>query len=166
MDLHVFPIPIPPPTSLPIPFHWVFPAHQPWALVSCIQPGQAICFTLDNIHVSMLFSQSIPPLPSSRNSIPNPGIESGSPVLQTDSLPIELSGTPHFLNFYIFGNFFDICLLLIFNLVSSLISFAFSCPFHMVHKIPVSWPGRNMCPQKWKRRQSPNHWTTREFPLY
>ena len=42
MDLHVFPIP---------------PGH-PWALVLCIQPGLAICFTLDNIHVSMPFSPS------------------------------------------------------------------------------------------------------------
>ena len=64
MDLHVFPIPIPPPTSLPIPSLWVFPGHQPRALVSCIQPGLVICFTLDNIHVSMLFSQIIPPSPS------------------------------------------------------------------------------------------------------
>ena len=64
MDLHVFPIPIPPPTSLPIPSLWVIPVLQPRALVSCIQPGLVICFTLDNIHVSMLFSQIIPPSPS------------------------------------------------------------------------------------------------------
>ena len=64
MDLHVFPIPNPPLTSLSIPSLWVVPVHQPRALVSCIQPGLAICFTLDNIHVSMLFSQIIPPLPS------------------------------------------------------------------------------------------------------
>ena len=38
------------------------------ALVSCIQPGLAICFTLDNIYVSMLLSQVIPPSPSSIES--------------------------------------------------------------------------------------------------
>ena len=64
MDLHVFPILNPPPTSLPIPSLWVIPVHQPRALVSCIPPGLGICFTLDNIHVSMLFSQIIPPLSS------------------------------------------------------------------------------------------------------
>ena len=64
MDLHVFPIPIPPPTSFSTRFLWVFPVHQDWALVSCIPPGLVICFTIDNIHVSMLFSWNIPPLPS------------------------------------------------------------------------------------------------------
>ena len=64
MDLHVFPILNPLPPSLPIPSLWVIPVHQPWALVSCIQPGLAICFTFDIIHVSILFSQIIPPSPS------------------------------------------------------------------------------------------------------
>ena len=64
MDLHVFSILNPPPTSLPVPSLWVIPVHQPQALVSCIPPGLVICFTLDNIHVSKLFSQIIPPSPS------------------------------------------------------------------------------------------------------
>ena len=50
MELHVFPIPIPPPTSLSTKFLWVFPVHQARALVSCITPGLVICFTIDNIH--------------------------------------------------------------------------------------------------------------------
>ena len=45
MDLHVFPIPIPPPTSHSTRSLWVFPVHQPGALVSCIQPGLVICET-------------------------------------------------------------------------------------------------------------------------
>ena len=60
MDLHVLPILSPPPTSLPIPSLWVFPVHQPWALVSYIQPGLVICFTLDSILVSMLFRHMHP----------------------------------------------------------------------------------------------------------
>ena len=70
LGVHVFPIPIPPPASLSIPSLWVIPVHQPSALVSCIQPGLAIYFTLDNIHVSVLFSQIIPPLQYS--SLGNP----------------------------------------------------------------------------------------------
>ena len=68
MDLHVFPILIPTPTSLSTQSLWVFPAHQAQALVSCIQPGLVICFTLDNIHVLMLFSRNIPPSPSPTES--------------------------------------------------------------------------------------------------
>ena len=51
-----FPIPIPPPTSLSTRSLQVLPEHQVRALVSSIQPGLVICFTLDSIHVSMLFS--------------------------------------------------------------------------------------------------------------
>ena len=67
MDLYVFPIPIPPPASLPIPSLWVFPVHQPWALVPCIQPGLVISLTLDSILVSMIFSQNFPPSPSTES---------------------------------------------------------------------------------------------------
>ena len=68
MDLHVFPIPIPAPASLSTRSLWVFPVHQPWALVSCIQPGLVICFAFDSILVSMLFSQNIPLSPSPTES--------------------------------------------------------------------------------------------------
>ena len=54
-----------PPSHLPL--HPI-PVHQPWAPISCIQPGLVICFTLDNIHVSMLFSWNIPPSPSPTES--------------------------------------------------------------------------------------------------
>ena len=58
-----------PPSHLPLHrSFWVFPVHQAQALVSGIQPGLMMCFTLDNIHVSILFSRNIPPLPSPTES--------------------------------------------------------------------------------------------------
>ena len=45
------PHPNPPPASLSTRSLWVFPVHQVRALVSCIQPGLGICFTLDNIFI-------------------------------------------------------------------------------------------------------------------
>ena len=85
MYLHVFPILNPPSRLPPIPSLWVIPVHPPRALVSCLQPGLAICFTLDNIHVSVLFPQllntklhlqrltashAMPPLASPASSCP------------------------------------------------------------------------------------------------
>ena len=61
--IHVFPILNPPPTSLPIPSLWSSQCTSPEHPVSCIKPGLVILFTYDNIHVSMPFSQIIPPTP-------------------------------------------------------------------------------------------------------
>ena len=57
--------PLPPPS----PSHpsGSFQCTSP-ALVSCIQPGLVICFTLDSILVPMLFSQNIPSSPSPTES--------------------------------------------------------------------------------------------------
>ena len=58
--------PLPPPS----PYH-SFGSSQctsPKHPVSCIEPGLAICFLYDIIHVSMPFSQIIPPSPSPTES--------------------------------------------------------------------------------------------------
>ena len=61
------PHPDPHPTSLPIPSLRVVPLDFECP-VSCIKLGLVICFTYGNIHVSMLFSQIIPPSPSPTES--------------------------------------------------------------------------------------------------
>ena len=66
MGVHVFPILNLPPNSLPIPFLRVVPVHQPWALCFMHQTWTGTYCTYDNIHVSILFSQIIPPSPSLR----------------------------------------------------------------------------------------------------
>ena len=66
--IHVFPILNLLPSSLPIPSVWVIPVHQPKHPVSCIEPGLATHFIYDIIHISMPFSQIIPPSPSPRES--------------------------------------------------------------------------------------------------
>ena len=62
MGIHLFPILNPPPTSLPILSFRVIPVHQPQG--SWIEPGLAIHFLPDIIHVSITSPQIIPPSPS------------------------------------------------------------------------------------------------------
>ena len=61
-SIYVFPILNTPPS----PYHPSGSSHctSPKHLVSCIEPGLVTCFIYDIIHVSMPFSQIIPPSPS------------------------------------------------------------------------------------------------------
>ena len=66
----MFPILNLPPTSLPIPFLWVVPVHQPQASSIVHQTWTGDLFHInDIIHVSMPFSQISPPSPSPTKSI-------------------------------------------------------------------------------------------------
>ena len=89
MDLHVFPIPIPPPTSLSTRFLWVFPVHQVRECISKSLPQnrKGNYVTLQVLASSVQFSRSVvsdtlqphglkharPPCPS-----PTPGVYSNS----------------------------------------------------------------------------------------
>ena len=64
MGVHVFPILNLPPHPIP-QGHLSAPALS---TLSCIKPGLVIYFTYGNIHVSMLFSQIVPPSPSPTES--------------------------------------------------------------------------------------------------
>ena len=60
LSLHVFPIPIPPPTSLSTRSLQVLPEYQVRALVSCILPGLVICFWKIFWVSSWLFADEFP----------------------------------------------------------------------------------------------------------
>ena len=66
--VHMFPILNPPPTSLPIPSPGSSQCTSPKLPVSYIEPGLAIHFLYDIIHVSMPFSRIIAPPPSPTES--------------------------------------------------------------------------------------------------
>ena len=65
MGVHVFPILNPPPTSLPIPFLWVIPVHQPWAL--CIMHWT---WTGDLFHMIIYMFQCHSPISSHPRPLP------------------------------------------------------------------------------------------------
>ena len=64
----VFPILNPPPSSPPYHPSGSYQCTSPKHPVSCIEPGLATRFICDIIHVSMPFSQIIPPSPSPTES--------------------------------------------------------------------------------------------------
>ena len=66
--IHMFPILNPPFSSSLYHPSGSSQCTSPKHPISCIEPGLEICFTYDNIHGSVLFSQIIPPSPSPTES--------------------------------------------------------------------------------------------------
>ena len=62
------PHPYPPSHLPPHPMPQGHPSAPALSTISCIEPGLDMYFTYDNIYVSMLFSQIIPPSPSPTES--------------------------------------------------------------------------------------------------
>ena len=69
MGVHESPILTLPPTSLPVPSLESSQCTSPEHPVSCVEPGLATYCTYGNTHVSVLFSQIIPPSPSPAESV-------------------------------------------------------------------------------------------------
>ena len=68
LGIHMFPILNPPPSSLPVPSLWVVSVHQPQASSILHRTWIGDHSLYDIVHVSMPFSQIIPPSPSPTES--------------------------------------------------------------------------------------------------
>lgn len=95
MGTHAPRHPDPPPTSLS-----THPSGLSWSTcfgcpASCIRLSLVICFTYGNVHISVLFSQVIPPLPSEvQGQISSAHKEGEETAYRFDSFSPSLSAHP------------------------------------------------------------------------